>query len=736
MRGPRFLTIIALVVGLAAVTVPPSARAGGYDVISCNQTVQGGANHSWTPVADPGMTAYSDCPAGQGLVARNVYDGSASTFLQGAYMIFDAPAGNVIDNVSFEFGMRRPDCSWGVEMVAGNQDLAGNILVGLPAGQNCDSQFQTSDETTYLGGRYSYGMSGSRVRIEARCGQGSCTRNGVASFHVRNVDVHVTDNTPPTLANGRGALWTSSGWLSGTQSIGFDASDSAGIQNATATVNGREIVHAGNVCDYTYATPCPQASVDQPISTAGFGPDGGYTLTLSAIDGAGNPSSVSRTILVDNTPPDAPQSLTVDGGDGWRPTNNFNINLALGPVTSGAPIAGANYQLCPVGGGPCTPGSASGADLTSATPDLKFPAPGTYTLPLKLPAPGAYTLKLWLRDAAGNQDPRLSALPITLAYDDASPTASFDAPDPNDPTLVAVDTTDRGSGVVSGQIQMRHRGGGNWLTLPTTVSDGRLLAHIDDEHLGDGDYEFQATATDAAGNQRTTAQRVDGSAEIVTLPLRLKIGMRSGVVVRGKHGAHLARAASASYGQLVRVRGRLRSPEGNPLQDVEVQAWTQIRDGVTPPRLIATVKTTKNGSFTFLVRKGPSRSIKISYAGTAQIRGVTKNLSLSVRAVTSIRSNHKRVVNGEAIRLHGRIRTGRIPQNGKLVEVQVFTRGKWRTFATAHAGHGHGTWSYNYRFDGTRGLQTYRFRAKVPKEDGYPFATGRSGVVHVRVRGT
>jgi hypothetical protein len=735
MRGPRLLTIFALVAGLAVAVPAPSASAGGYDVIACNQTVAGGANHSWTPVADPGMTAYTDCPAGQGIMVRNVYDGSASGFLQGAYMILDAPPGNSVDSISFEAGMRRPDCNWGAELVASNGDLAGNILFGLAAGQYCDSQFQT-DENTYLGGRFNYAVGASRIRIEARCAAGSCTRNGVASFHMRNVDVRIGDNVAPVLSNGRGALWTSGGWLSGSQSIGFDASDAAGIQNATATVDGREIVHAGNVCDYTYVTPCPQASVSQPVPTAGFGGDGPHTLTLSAVDGAGNPSSVSRTVLIDNTPPDAPQALAVDGGDGWRPTNNFNINLTLAPVTSGAPVAGANWQVCPVGGGPCTPGSASATDLTPQNAELKFPAPGTYALPLKLPGPGAYTLKLWLRDAAGNQDSRLSAPPVTLAYDDASPTASFDAPDPNDPTLVAVDTTDRGSGVVSGTIQMRHRGGGNWLTLPTTVSDGRLLSHIDDERLGDGDYEFQATATDAAGNQRITTQRADGSPEIITLPLRLKIGMRSGVVVRTKHGAHLARAAYAKYGQLVRVRGRLRSPEGNPLQDVEVQAWTQIRDGVTPPRLIATVKTTKSGSFTFLVRKGPSRSIKIRYAGTAQIRGVTKNLSLSVRSVTSIRSNHKRVVNGEAIRLHGRIRTGRIPARGKLVEVQVFTRGKWRTFATARAGHAHGTWSYNYRFDGTRGLQTYRFRARVPLEDGYPFATGRSGVVRVRVRGT
>jgi hypothetical protein len=721
MRGPRLLIIFALVAGLAIAAPAPPARAGGYDVIACNNTMAGGANHSWTPVADPGMTAYTDCPSGQGIMVRNVYDGSASTFLQGAYMILDAPPGNSVDSISFEAGMRRPDCNWGVELVASNGDLAGNILFGLAAGQYCDSQFQV-DENSYFAGRFSYGVGASRIRIEARCAAGSCTRNGVASFHMRNVSVHIGDIVAPTLTNGRGALWTSNGWLAGTQSIGFDASDGAGIQVASVAVDGREIQHNGNVCDYTYVTPCPQASVNQPLPTAGFGVDGPHTLTLSAIDGAGNPSSVSRPILIDNTPPDAPQALTVDGGDGWRPTNDFSINWKLTPVTSGAPVAGASWDLCPVGGGTCTHGAATGADLVS----LQH---------LKLPAPGAYTLKLWLRDAAGNQDPRLSAPPITLAYDDASPTAAFEAPDPNDPTLVAVTTTDRGSGVVSGQIQMRHRGGGNWLALPTAVKDGRLLAHIDDERLGDGEFELQATATDAAGNQRTTTERADGNPEIIHLPLRLKIAMRSGVVVRTKHSARLARAVYARYGQLVRVRGRLRSPEGNPLQDVEVQAWTQIRDGVTPPRLIATVKTSRTGSFTFLVRKGPSRSIKIRYNGTTQIRGVTKNLSLKVRSATSIRSNRKRVVNGEAIRLHGRIRTGRIPPSGKSVAVQVWLRGKWRTFDDTRADR-HGTWSYNYRFDGTRGVQTYRFRAKVPLETGYPFATGRSGVVRVRVRGT
>jgi hypothetical protein len=62
----------AALIFIAIVAAPRPALAGGYDVYSCNSTVSGGANHSWGAVADGGMTAYTDCPAGQGLVARNV----------------------------------------------------------------------------------------------------------------------------------------------------------------------------------------------------------------------------------------------------------------------------------------------------------------------------------------------------------------------------------------------------------------------------------------------------------------------------------------------------------------------------------------------------------------------------------------------------------------------------------------------------------------------------------------
>jgi hypothetical protein len=46
-----------------------------------------------------------------------------------------------------------------------------------------------------------------------------------------------------------------------------------------------------------------------------------------------------------------------------------------------------------------------------------------------------------------------------------------------------------------------------------------------------------------------------------------------------------------------------------------------------------------------------------------------------------------------------------------------------------------GRWAIQYRFKRTRGLQRYRFRARLPHEANYPFAAGGSRSLTVRVRG-
>ena len=93
------------------------------------------------------------------------------------------------------------------------------------------------------------------------------------------------------------------------------------------------------------------------------------------------------------------------------------------------------------------------------------------------------------------------------------------------------------------------------------------------------------------------------------------------------------------------------------------------------------------------------------------------------------------VVNGEDITLRGRVLGRPLPAVGKLVQLQAFSRGKWLTFATPRANPSSGRWSYDYRFTATRGTVRYRFRARVPRESGFPYASGASRYVHVTVRG-
>jgi hypothetical protein len=149
---------------------------------------------------------------------------------------------------------------------------------------------------------------------------------------------------------------------------------------------------------------------------------------------------------------------------------------------------------------------------------------------------------------------------------------------------------------------------------------------------------------------------------------------------------------------------------------------------------VASLKTSPRGYFHYRVPKGPSRIIRFRFAGTQTIQPSIRQVKVLVPARTTIHVDHHHVLNGQYIHLRGLVIGGEIPSTGKLVELQARVRGRWRTFATARTDAG-GHWRYEYRFDGTRGHQTYRLRAGLPSEADYPCATGYSRSIAVRVSG-
>ena len=111
--------------------------------------------------------------------------------------------------------------------------------------------------------------------------------------------------------------------------------------------------------------------------------------------------------------------------------------------------------------------------------------------------------------------------------------------------------------------------------------------------------------------------------------------------------------------------------------------------------------------------------------------GTTPSRLLSVRATTTIGLDQAGYRNGDTARFSGRILSGPVVAQ-KSVHLQALVRGTWRTFDTTRAT-SNGRWALRYRFSATRRLTMYRFRAAVPAETEYPWATGHSRILRVLV---
>ena len=85
------------------------------------------------------------------------------------------------------------------------------------------------------------------------------------------------------------------------------------------------------------------------------------------------------------------------------------------------------------------------------------------------------------------------------------------------------------------------------------------------------------------------------------------------------------------------------------------------------------------------------------------------------------------------MRFRGTLLGHPIPRVGKLIDLQAFDGGRWRTFQTVRT-NAKGGFRARYRFTRTFRSRTFRFRARARKESRYPYALGVSKVVRVRVR--
>jgi hypothetical protein len=731
-RSARILLLAAAGLAAAALLVPARAGAAKYAVAQCGWHVGNDADWSdSTGGAKFRPDSYCQTPA-----SADPFDGThmKSFTKEGAGTVsgtrfarwrWTAPPGTGIVNVRATWWHALHD---GLEHRIGTGTGNGNFDVFASAAAT-DTELR----------EFAVGFPNPRPTLESRllCARPEdrfCSLDPQSFSSIRALTITLQDDAYP--ATGISGDLTAPGWQRGPRSLAFNATDSGGgLRFAETLVDGARVALTEHACEKamiggewraTRMRPCgTSASGTQLVQTAQIS-DGPHSLQHCAEDFAGNRTCTApRTVYTDNTAPASPRELAVAGPQGWRRANGFDVTWVDPAQGQASPIASASYRLT----GPA--GFDSGIHQVASEGIASLEG-------LQVPGPGAYRLTVWLRDAAGNDDPG-SAAAVDLLFDDVAPTVAFsDSRDPEQPELVNAPVADAHSGVAGGRILYRRRGTGRWVAMPTELrTDGyqRLVAHFPSDKVPPGIYALRAEVQDAAGNEAATESRADGSPMILRAPLKEKTRIFSRLRFRRHGGARVV----VPFGARPWLTGRLVAADGEGIAARQLLVALRPGRGSFASARALRATTGPHGGFRLRLGPGPSRRVRVTFAGTPSLAAATgRPLKLRVRGAVSLRLQTAALHTGDWLRMRGRVRTRgtAVPRRGKLVSIQYYEQDarRWRPVIVLRSDHA-GRFHTRYRFRYITGTARIRLRAVAPPEERWPYAAGASPSAVVRVSG-
>jgi hypothetical protein len=199
-----------------------------------------------------------------------------------------------------------------------------------------------------------------------------------------------------------------------------------------------------------------------------------------------------------------------------------------------------------------------------------------------------------------------------------------------------------------------------------------------------------------------------------------------------------SRKLTRSWGRRTVVRGTLTAHDGTPIRGALVEVASVDANPGAREVDGGAVRTGSDGRWTAtLTGDLASRTLTFRYRShLADAKPVgAAALDLRTRAGVTLTAGPRVTGPRGTIRFKGRLRSGPVPGRGKLIELQARGKGggRWLTFRTLRTTR-KGTFAAGYRLRRTAGAVTYVFRARARAETAYPFLTGSSRVVAVRVR--
>ena len=735
-RRPHALAMAVALATLAMVSPRPAA-AGEFTITACQADAGEFASGAFENLATRGMRWRRACnplgPGLRGLVTANVVTTAHVAHGAQSAFVLNAPPGTVISRFRWSGHAERRDCRYALQMYGVRTDGSDATIKNVRANKGC-SPSGTAQASSWPRPR-AFDLGGATKVVQRVVCVGApsaqyCSGRGLNYMQTFTAEATVVDNTGPLVAILPDTPLARGEWVGGLQGLNYEASDNVGVKGASANLPGK--ADTSRVCDFSQRIPCPNGAGHIEVE-AERAQEGTQLLQVQAQDAAGNTADSATVVAkIVSTAPGTTQ-VGIEGGEGWRNTNNYVAAWANAPEPDRAPITAAHYRVCRAGTGECVNDTRGGPSISRLDG-------------LTVPAPGEWELRLWREDAADNQQPDNASLPVKLRFDPEPPKLGFEDISAADPTRVSVQVTDPISGLGGGEIEISRAGSGTWQALPTAQENSHLVTRVDDAALPSGEYELRATAHDQAGNLASTSQRLDGQPMKVKLPLRIASSVRAGVIEKrrvrrkahseGQQGTRkvtvLAPKAKVGFGSHVRFAGTVVDRAGNPVAGAPVQVYSHEPEG--EEALVDTLTTGANGHFAYAVDAHASQALRFAYPGTSTRLPAEDKVSLRVSGRSTFAVNRSHVLNGQSVIFEGRVQGRPLPAAGKLIELQVRLSEEWSTFRTIRS-KPDGTWRISYPFKRTCGVQHFRFRAGLPGEASYPLEPGHSPVLAVTVKG-
>lgn len=179
------------------------------------------------------------------------------------------------------------------------------------------------------------------------------------------------------------------------------------------------------------------------------------------------------------------------------------------------------------------------------------------------------------------------------------------------------------------------------------------------------------------------------------------------------------------------VTGRLTDGAGRPIADARLNVVRKVSGRRWTAK--GTIRTDRDGRVTVAVPPGPTRATKLTYFPFSDSRSFRASnvIVQDARAPLAIRAAPRVLRGTRTVALSGKVGGELLPRGGLLVTLQGYQPGfGWRTFRTVRTRRD-GRWSTHYRFRLSHGR--FAFRAVVPRQGTFPFATSCSAAITVAV---